>query len=75
MKRAKYEGKISTYGRVLAKWALSDNTIIKQKAENIEKKLHVEFNMLSCVQQCIKITEGVKTYSVIYVHVTVHRDM
>jgi hypothetical protein len=49
---------------VLAKWTHSDEIIVKQKAENIEKKLHVEFNMLSCVQQCIKINEGVKTYSV-----------
>ena len=35
---------------VLAKWALSNNIIVKQKAENIDKKLHVEFNMLSCIQ-------------------------
>jgi len=50
---------------ILAKWALSDNIIVKHKGENIEKKLHVEFNMLSYVQQCIKITETVKTYSVV----------
>jgi len=50
---------------ILAKWALSDNITVKQKGENIEKKLHVEFNMLSYVQQCIKITERVKTYSVV----------
>ena len=55
---------------VLAKWALSDNIIVKQKAENIEKKLHVEFNMLSFVQQCIKIAEGFKTYSVVHSFIT-----
>jgi len=65
-----WEGKISTYGMVLAKWALSDNIIVKQKAENIEKKLHVEFNMLSFVQQCIKIAEGFKTYSVVHSFIT-----
>jgi hypothetical protein len=55
---------------VLAKWALSDNMIVKQKAKNIERKLHVEFNMLFCIQQCIKITEGVKTYSVVHSFIT-----
>jgi hypothetical protein len=55
---------------VLAKWALSDNIIVKQKGENIKKKLHVEFNTLSCIQQCIKITEGVETYSVVHSFIT-----
>jgi hypothetical protein len=56
---------------VLAKWALSDNIIVKQKAKNIEEKIHVEFNMLSCVQQCFKISEGVKIDSVVHNFITI----